>query len=649
LPKPKRVVRIALAGNANVGKSTFFNQITGASQHVGNWPGKTVEKVEGFVKFGPYEIYVLDLPGIYSLSAYSEEEVVAREYIAVEKPDVVVDIVDASALERNLYLTLQLLELEVPLVVGLNMVDVAAKKGFRIDVDKLSKVLGVPVVPMVAVSGRGVGEVLSKAVAVALGSEKVKPLKVTYGKEVEEAVERITGLLLEKLPSLCKTYPARWLAIKLLEEDEDVIDKVLKTPNGSEVLESAREIIHRLEKVHGESSQVVIASERYSLIGRIVEEVLSVEKRSLMTLSDRLDLLTTHRVWGYLILSAVVASVFTSVFVVGNLLSGLIEEWVSALITPLVPRNIGFVSGLVDGFIAGLVLVIPYVIPFYLLLFFLEDSGYLPRAAFLLDSLMHWVGLHGKAFIPLLLGYGCNVPACLGCRIMETAREKTILGLMITMIPCAARTIIILSLVGSYLGVHVALAIYALDLAVVFLVGRLANMAVAGKPIGLIMEMPPYRVPSLKVILVETYVRVKDFIFIAFPLLILGSGFVGALGDLGLSEALSNTLSPFLNFVLGLPGVTAIPLIFGILRKELTIAMLAEVAGTMDFSKVLTPRQMIVFSVFTVFYIPCIATIAAMFREYRLKKTVIISLANIAVATLVSILVNLALMSAGVV
>lgn len=644
--KPKTTIRIALAANANTGKSTFFNQVTGASQHVGNWPGKTVEKVEGFVKFGMYDVHILDLPGTYSLSAYSEEEMVAREYIAIHKPDVVLNIVDASAIERNLYLTVQLLELEAPIVVALNMIDVAAKKGFKINVERFSEILGVPVIPMVAISGRGVGEALSKAVEVAIGKIKTSPMKVVYGLEVEKALSKLTEELREKLPNMCKLYPARWLAIKLLEEDEDILRKVSNEPGGPEVIKLSKDIIEQLEAMHGEPIQAIIASERYAIVNRIVKEVLTVEKGPLVTFGERLDLLTTHMVWGYLILIAVMSSVFASVFMVGGFLSGLIEDSLSTLITPLIPEGSNFIRGLVDGLIAGVVLVIPYVIPFYLILFFLENSGYLPRAAFLLDAIMHRIGLHGKAFIPLLLGYGCNVPACLGCRIMETSREKLILGLMITMIPCAARTIIILSLVGKYLGVHVALAIYALDLIIVFTVGKIASKSLPGGPVGLIMEMPPYRMPSLKVIAVETYVRVREFIVIAFPLLIVGSGFVGLLNDLNLLKALSNAFTPALN-LLGLPSLTAIPLIFGILRKELTIAMLAEAAGTAEFNTVLTPRQMIVFSIFTILYIPCIATIIALLKEYGLRKTALITLTNISVATIVSALANVVLKSVG--
>ncbi len=646
MSKPKTAVRIALAANANTGKSTFFNQVTGASQHVGNWPGKTVEKVEGFVKFGMYDIHILDLPGTYSLSAYSEEEMVAREYIAVHKPDVVLNIIDASAIERNLYLTVQLLELEAPLVVALNMIDVAAKKGFKIDVERFSEFLGVPVIPMVAISGRGVGEALSKAVEVALGKIKTSPMKVVYGLEVEKALSKLTEELQEKLPNICRLYPARWLAIKLLEEDEDILRKISSEPGGSEIVKLSEKIIGELEAIHGEPIQVIIASERYTVVNRIVKEVLTVEKEPLVTFGERLDLLTTHMVWGYLILMAVMSSVFASVFMVGAFLSSLIEHNLSILITPLIPEGSGFVRGLVDGLIAGVVLIIPYVIPFYLILFFLENSGYLPRAAFLLDALMHRIGLHGKAFIPLLLGYGCNVPACLGCRIMETGREKLILGLMITMIPCAARTIVILSLVGKYLGIPLALAIYALNLIVVFIVGRAASTLLPGAPIGLIMEMPPYRMPSLKVIAVETYVRVREFIVIAFPLLVVGSGFVGLLNDLNLLKELSNVFSPALN-LLELPSVTAIPLIFGVLRKELTIAMLAEAAGTTYFNTILTPRQMVVFSIFTILYIPCIATVIALFKEYGFSKTALIVLTNISVAIIVSALANIALKSVG--
>lgn len=645
--RERKVIRIALAGNANVGKSTIFNQITGLAQHVGNWPGKTVEKAEGTVKYGPYTVKILDLPGTYSLSAYSEEEVIAREYIAIEKPDVVLNVVDASSLERNLYLTIQILELEAPLVIALNLMDVAAKRGFKLDVEKLSNILGVPVVSMIAVSGHGVDKALFTAIETALGRVEIHPLKVRYGREVEDAVKKLEHVIIGKAPALCKMYPPRWLAVKLLERDAEVASKFSSINNGGEVLSIAESLAERLEEIHGEPSHIVIAAERYALASKIAGEVLEVKTPPKISLVENLALITTHRVWGYIILALVLSSTFSLVFFTGSFLSGLLEDFLYTLVGGLPILRYWVIHGFIDGLIAGIVLIIPYIVPFYIILYIMEDSGYLPRAAFLMDGLMHKMGLHGKAFIPLLLGYGCNVPACMSCRIMETWREKLILGFLVTIIPCAARTIVILSLVGTYIGIHAALALYTIDLMLVFTIGRLANLWLTGEAIGLIMEMPSFRLPNIKIVLLKTYVKVKDFLYIAFPILIMGSGLINLLNEVGLLAVIEGEFEPVINALLGLPSVTVVPLILGVLRKELVVAMLAEASGTMDFSLVLTPRQMLVFSIFTMLYIPCIATLAALIREYKIKKALIITAANILLATVVSLTANITLMAFG--
>jgi len=646
-----KVLRIALAGNANVGKSTFFNQLTGLAQHVGNWPGKTVEKAEGTVRLDGYTVKLLDLPGTYSLSAYSEEELVAREYIAVERPDVVIDIVDATAFERNLYLTIHLIELGAPLVVALNFMDEAAKKGIEIDVKKLSKLLGVPVVPMVAASGKGVKEALVEAVKVATGEVKVKPLKIEYGKEVEDLVKRLEHEVSEKLPK--SPYPARWIALKLLEKDEEVQRSVAKESQGEAILTLASLLAEELERLHGESSSVVIAAERYSLIGRITKEVQTIKAQPIITFSDKLDVLTSHRVYGYLVLIGVLAGVLTLVLTVGNYLGSLLEPILNLyLITGLEALMVeaavlspvkSIVLGLANGFTAGLVLVIPYIVPFYIALYLLEDAGYLPRAAFLMDSLMHKLGVHGKGFIPLILGYGCNVPACISCKIMETERERFILGFLVPLIPCAARTIVILTLVGKYIGIHIALLLYLFNLALVFAVGRMVNRLLPGEPVGLIMEVPPYRAPKPKVFLAKAAVRIKEFILIALPLLMVGSAVVELLATSGWLTVAEQLLHPPIKALFNLPKETIIPLVFGVLRKELAVAMLAEAAGTMNFIEVLTLKQMVVFTLLTMLYVPCVATIAALLHGYGARRTALIVATNLALGTTVGVAANLLL------
>ena len=636
---------IALAGNANVGKSVIFNQLTGLNQITGNWPGKTVECAEGNLFFEGYKIRVVDLPGTYSLSAYSMDEIVTRDYIAVEKPDIIVNVVDASALERNLYLTLQLLELEVPVVMALNQVDFAAKKGLRIDTEKLSASLGVKVVPTVAITGSGIRELLSTVVREAISGTKQAPSRVIYGKEIEDHINAIENLVVSKLAQLSNVYPPRWLAIKLLEKDSDIMAKVAAYSGGKAYLDLVEEIVSELETVHGESPPVIMAAERYALASKIAKDAVTIETAPRISTEQKLAAITTHRVFGYLILAGVVIVVFGVIFAGGNLISTLLEsglDWLSGaastLFSPLLPSAVVdlLVNGFIGGIAAGITIALPYIVPFYVLLAFLEDSGYLPRAAFLMDTVMHKIGLHGKAFIPMMLGYGCSVPACIGCRIMETKRERFLTAFVVMLIPCAARTVVILGLVGKYVGLPAVIGIYLFDLALVFGLGRVAFKVLPGEPVGLIMEMPNYKKPSTKNIAVKTWSRTKDFVYVAFPIMIVGSIAIEAFSLSGLMPYFVTSASPIMTWWLGLPAVAAIPLIFGILRKELTLVLLSTTLAAVGLGLTsLNAVQMIVFTLVVMIYIPCLATIAACKKEFGWKKSLGIAIIDIALALLV--------------
>jgi ferrous iron transport protein B len=635
---------IALAGNANVGKSAIFNQLTGLNQVTGNWPGKTVERAEGTLHFKDHNIRVIDLPGTYSLSAYSMEEIVSRDYLALEKPDLIINVVDASALERNLYLTLQLLELEVPMVMALNQVDFAAKKGLHIDTEKLQQTLGVKAMPTVAVSGTGIAELLSIVVDRATGKETAAPPQICYGKEIEEHIQAVEQLVVANLGQLCNIYPSRWLAIKLLEKDTDIAAKVEALPNGKTQLDIVNEITAELETVHGETSPVIMASERYALASKIAKDAVTVETSPHISVEQKLAEITTHRVWGYLILAGVVGAVFLAIFEGGTLLSELLGSgltWLSdgatSLLSGVLPSVAVdlIVKGLIDGVAAGITIALPYIIPFYIILSIMEDSGYLPRAAFLMDTIMHKIGLHGKAFIPMILGYGCSVPACIGCRIMETKRERFLAAFVVLLIPCAARTVVILGLVGQYVGLGAVIGLYVFDLLLVFAMGRIAFKALPGEPVGLIMEMPNYKRPAVKTVLLKTWSRSKDFVTVAFPIMIAGSFIVEAFALSGLMPYFVSAASPIMTGWLGLPAIAAIPLIFGILRKELTLVLLSTTLASVGLTLTsLTPVQMIVFALVVMIYIPCLATIAACKKEFGWKKSLGMAAVDIGLALL---------------
>jgi ferrous iron transport protein B len=625
---------VALAGNANVGKSVIFNQLTGLHQHVGNWPGKTVAKAEGTLHFEGYSIDIIDLPGIYSLSTFSLEELISREYIAVEKPDLVINVVDASLLERNLFFTLQLLELETPMILVLNQIDMARKKGISIDHKKLEGLLGIPVIPTVAISGTGIYELLEKAVEMIEKKVNMTPLKAKYGTEIEDRIKEISSLL-EKIQF---RYPARWAAVKLLEGDEEINKEILEVD--PKIVSTAQNLAEEIEEIHDHSCSTVVTSERYEVAGRLAREVREIQAPMKPPLAETIHGLTTHRMLGYPIMAVSVLSIFLFIFNFGDYTSGLLGDalfrlkpiFESIFGTSIVGRLVW--GGIMEGIIGGITVALPYILPFYFILYFLEDSGYLSRIAFLMDNFMHTIGLHGKAFIPVMLGFGCNVPGCLGCRIMETTRERLLAAFVVTLVPCAATTVIILGLVGAFVSIQWAIALYLINLLIIFLLGRVAFKALPGEPTALIMEMSDYRMPHLKTVLKQTWFRLTEFVTMAFPLIIVGSLVIKTAEILNLLEPIANILSPVTVTWLGLPAITGITLIFGVLRKELTLIMLATLFGTTDFAQVMTPTQMIVFTLVAMLYVPCIATIAALLREFGWKWTLFITVFEILLALL---------------
>ena len=625
--KGKADLVIALAGNANVGKSAIFNCLTGLHQHVGNWPGKTVERAEGSLYFKGYTIDVIDLPGIYSFSTFSLEELVSREYIALEKPDVVVNIVDACVLERNLFFTLQLIELRVPLIIALNMMDLAKKKAIRIDEKKLSDFLGVPVVPTVGIKRIGIDKLVEQTIKIAKGNVKIKPREIEYGKEIEEKAKKLENLLNEvEIP-----YSARFVALKLLEGDEEIKKKVLNL--NSKIVKTAEKYAKEIEQIHGEPCSVVISSERYTIANRIAKEVQTTAAPARISLTDKIDELITHKTLGYLIMLAVMFSVFYTIFTFGDFLSTIISDFFEMFRPP----TLGVVQeilweGVVGGFVAAVTLVIPYVLPFYLLLTILEDSGYLPRIAFLLDNVMHKIGLHGKAIIPIILGYGCNVPACYSCRIMETQRDRLIAAFVITFVPCTARIIVILGLVASFVSIEWAFALLLLDLIIILIMGRIAFKVLPGESMGLIMELHPLRVPSKRVVLVQTWARLRSIIYMVLPIYIVGGTVLAIMQIFGYLQPIEALLAPVTVNWLGLPSITGVLLLFGVIRKELVIVMPTILFGTTDLATIFNPAQMIVLAFVTMIYVPCVATFAMLKRDFGWKTASYITVFEIVFA-----------------
>jgi ferrous iron transport protein B len=621
---------VALAGNANVGKSATFNQLTGVDQDIGNWPGKTVERAEGILHHRGHRIRVIDLPGIYSFAALSTEEQVSLEFIAHDHPDAVVNVIDASALERNLFFTLLLTELEGPLIVAVNQMDLAAKKGIRIDTKRLSGLLGVPVIPTVAIHGKGISR-LSDAIVSAVHSPP-EPHVIPYGKEVEDCVGRIMAFL----PAGSGRYPARWTAIRLLEGDPGTLWEAKK--QAPDAVNAAQACRQELERLHGEPVGTILSGERYHAAERIAREVMEISSPSDHKISptERIDQLVLHPWLGYILLFLAISGLLIWTFVIGAWISESLTSVLSG-IAPVHPLESGSFQEIVfdgawTGLVAALTLIIPYVVPFFLLLAVIEDSGLLTRFSVMLDSGMHRLGLHGKVIIPLILGFGCSVPACLSCRIIESQKQKLLAAFLVTLVPCSARTIVILAIVAAFVNIWWALALYLFDLVLIIALGRIAFRALPGESVGMIMEMPDYHSPSPAVVFGQTWARTKSLVWIVLPAYIIGSVTITAAYAWGLLEPINALLSLVTVLLLGLPAVTGIVFVFGIIRKEMTLLTLAAVFGTTVFSTVLTPAQLIVFALVTMIYFPCISTILVLAKEFGWRQALAISATELVLA-----------------
>ena len=453
---PNRPIRIALAGNPNSGKTTVFNNLTGARQHVGNYAGVTVEKKEGTVKYRDYEIKVIDLPGTYSLTAYSPDEVVARKVIIEEKPDVVVNIVDASNLERNLYLTTQLLELDVPIILALNMYDTAEKAGMKIDFELLSQLLGVPIVRTIGTKNVGSTELLDAVIDMVAGRTKIEPKNIKYHQEVEEELQVVQGLLsvnnggvIEiaagvENPSSNILYPSRWLAVKLLENDKDVIHKVSLLDNGKQILERVNKSQENIRRLMHEDPELVIVDGRYGFIRGACREAIALNVNNRISTTEAVDKVLLNRAFGLPIFFGVMWLLFQLTFTLGAPLMewieagfGLLGEWISNNMAEGLLQAL-IVDGIIGG-VGGVIVFLPNILLLFLGIAFLEATGYMARAAFVMDKLMHRVGLHGKSFVPMLTGFGCTIPAIMATRTLENPKDRLVTMLVTPLMSCGAR------------------------------------------------------------------------------------------------------------------------------------------------------------------------------------------------------------------
>lgn len=512
----QKEITIALAGNPNSGKTTIFNNITGSRQHVGNYPGVTVEKKYGNASYKGYKINVIDLPGTYSLTAYSEDELVARNYIINETPDMVVDIIDASNLERNLYLYVQLMELGIPLVLAFNMSDVAKASGKVFDIDLLSRLLASPIVKTVGHKNIGTKEILD-AVISHMENKNRKKIGIKYGEEIESELYKLSGFIEEKNND-AQNPGSRWIALKMLEQDSEVAEKVKRETGESysEIEKEVNQSIKHLKKILNDNPSTVIANARYSFIKGALAKTYRESEKEKISASDKIDKVLTNRLAGLPIFALLMWAMFQFVFKVGAYPMDWIEMGFSKLadlVSGVMPDGL-LQSLIVDGIIGGVggvVVFTPNIILLFLCIAILEDSGYMARVAFIMDQLMHRIGLHGKSFIPMLIGFGCTIPAYMGSRILEDKKDRLVTMHVNTFMSCGARLPIYILLVGAFfprIAGNVIFSIYVIGIVVAILMAKLLRVTrFKGEPAPFVMELPPYRFPTFKSVLLHTWER----------------------------------------------------------------------------------------------------------------------------------------------
>lgn len=626
-----RSIKVALAGQPNVGKSSVFNMLTGLTQHVGNWPGKTVEFKSGELILSETLIQLVDLPGTYSLTANSEEERITRDYIIREYPDVIIVILNAALLERNLYLVTEILSLDVPFVIGLNMLDVAEHQGLKIETKVLEAALGVPVVPIIASKNQGLKELVEAAIRLAGNLDSFSPNRPDIRPEHKPVLEEVRGHLNGRVPA---PYNEDWIAIKLLEGDREVTELIQKSP---EVWNAVEPLL-----LQHEDAILDIVGGRYEWISYMVRASVARPKAGTILLTDRLDRVATHPFWGIVLLAGIFGIVFWLTYSVATPIVEWLYSEVMAPFSNLVEISLvaspDWFSGLiVDGFIGGAGTVftfLPILIIFFAILAVLEDVGYLTRAAYVMDRYMHWMGLHGRSFLPLFLGFGCNVPAVLGTRIIEGRRARLLTILLVPLVPCTARMAVIAFLAPIFFGRGAALVtsvLVAVNLGILLVLGIVVNRLVfKGEHTPFVMEIPLYHIPNLRTIGLNVWQNTVAFIKKAGGLIVVVSAIVWALSWLPAGDIQTNILAEIgrwmepLGRLMGLEDWRLmVSLLTSFIAKENTIATLGVLYGiggnginlADNLGGLLVPAAGLAFLIVQMLFIPCVATMAVIKQE----------------------------------
>lgn len=615
-------MKIGLIGNPNVGKSLIFHQLTGLGVEVSNYPGTTIDLQCGNTCFGKERIEVTDLPGIYSLDGDSDEEQIVRSFVSSGRADVLVVVLDAVRLERNLYLLLQVAEYRKPMLVILNMTDEAEKAGILVDIAKLSTILGLEVIPTAAIQGKNTESIIPAT----LTSARISTVNVLYDHHIDAAVR-----------SLRTIHPLEWI---------DAVQALLGHARDPDVTEAAAALSEEIERMHRMTVAQIIAGNRHHCAEHIARDVITTQSpRS----GPDIDRLLTTRMPGIPILVLVLIGTLITVFIVGSWLEERIVAFINLFILqpflsagfPPLAEQLGV--SLILAIQAGLGIAFPFIFTFYLFIALLEDSGYLTRAAFLADRTLHRFGMHGQGIIPMVLGFGCNVPAIMSIKLLRTKRERIIASFLVTLVPCSARTVIIAGLVAAFIGLAAAMSVYFLVLVIIIITGLILSRFTPGEQYGMILEMSPLRKPALKNVLAKSWMRIREFLIVAMPLLIVASIILGLFQYSGLMAAFEEFIEPFSVIILGLPSYATTALIFGILRKEMALETLVILAGTADLGSVLTMAQIYTFAIVSVLFIPCIATLAVLKKVIGTKMTLVVAAYTVALGIFAGALLNIIL------
>lgn len=636
-------IRIALAGNPNCGKTTMFNDLTGSSQYVGNWPGVTVEKKEGRLR-GNKDVTIVDLPGIYSLSPYSLEEVVSRDFLLNEKPDVIIDIVDASNIERNLYLTTQLIEIGIPVVIALNMMDVVQKNGDKVDVNELSKRLGCPVVETSAVRSAGIKELIQKAIESA--QQKKAPVPCTFTSYIEQAIYDIE----EAASGNAGGVNSRWLAIKLFEKDKKVLENIkLDTASKSKI----DEIVSACEENADDETESIITNERYDYIGKLVKKCVHKSVVKKISLSDTIDKIVTNRWLALPIFFCIMWFIYyISISTVGDMTIGWVEAlfgWIQGGAETLLV-NLGAAKWALDlvvngiiGSIGAIFIYVPQLMILFLFLSLLEDSGYMARVAFIMDRIFRRFGLSGKSFIPMLIGTGCSIPGIMASRTIENEKDRNMTIMLTPFIPCGAKLPVFAMFIAMLFSdqAWVGPSVYIISIVAVIVSGIIlkGTKRFAGDPAPFVMELPDYKLPTLKGVVIHMWEKAKSFvkkagtvIFVACAALWFLQSFNFSfqyLGADGIADSMLASIGGALRWIfvpLGFGGswAPAVASITGLVAKEVVVATFASVGSAVPIT--FTQVTAFAFMVFTIFAPPCFAAIGAMHREFGSWKWTIFAI-----------------------